>query len=126
MKAVRTREENLDEMKRRRKTLGSKADSADKKLNKMSSENKNFQSQADSLNRLREEIRVLDTDVMNEETSLQDFKRYSAKSWMGVKYGALMECCEKGAVSVLHTSSKSEVLRFLDRERAREASHCRE
>ncbi|KAG8898079.1 hypothetical protein FRC00_003382, partial [Tulasnella sp. 408] len=35
MKAVRTREENLDELKRRRKQVGTKAEAADKKLSKM-------------------------------------------------------------------------------------------
>lgn len=98
MKAVRTREENLDELKKRRKSLSSKADAADKKLNKMSADNKNFQSQADSLNKLREEIRMIDTEILNEEASLGDFKRTSAKSWMGMKFGALTECCEKGLV----------------------------
>lgn len=98
MKAVRTREEKLDEVKRRRKALASKADAADKKLSKMSAENKNFQSQADSLNKLREEIRALDAEILNEEASLGDFKRTTVKYWMGIKFGGLMECCEKGTV----------------------------
>lgn len=98
MKSVRTREEGLDEMKKRRKSLTSKADASDKKLNKMSAENKNFQAQADSLNKLREEIRIIDTEILNEEASLGDFKRTSAKNWMGMKLGALAECCEKGLV----------------------------
>ncbi|KAI0090610.1 hypothetical protein BDY19DRAFT_936171 [Irpex rosettiformis] len=98
MKAVRTREENLDEVKRRRKSLVSKADTADRKLGKMSAENKNFQSQADSLNKLREEIRGLDTEILNEEASLGDFKRSTAKYWMGLKFGALMECSSKGMI----------------------------
>ena len=83
------------------KSLVSKADTADKKLSKMSAENKNFQSQADSLNKLREEIRMLDTEILNEEASLGDFKRASAKNWMGVKFGALAECCEKGLVGAI-------------------------
>ena len=101
MKAVRTREENLDELKRRRKSLMSKAYTADRKLNKMNAENKNFQAQADTLNKLREEIRMLDTEILNEEASLGDFKRSSAKNWMGTKFGALAECCEKGLVCII-------------------------
>ena len=96
MKQVRTREENLDELKKRRKSLVSKADSADKKLSKMSGDHKNFQAQADALNRLREEIRGMDTEILYEEASLADFKRANAKTWMGIKFGALAECCEKG------------------------------
>ncbi|EKM53340.1 uncharacterized protein PHACADRAFT_175747 [Phanerochaete carnosa HHB-10118-sp] len=98
MKQVRTREENLDELKKRRKSLVSKADSADKKLSKMSGEHKNFQSQADSLNKLREEIRAMDTEILEEEASLADLKRSNARSWMGTKLGALAECCEKGLI----------------------------
>ncbi len=101
MKAVRTREENLDDMKRRRKSLMSSADSADRKLSKMSAEHKNFQAQADALNKLRDEIRAIDTDIMNEEANLGDFKRSSAKNWMGLKFGGLMELCEKGVVSIV-------------------------
>lgn len=99
LKAVRTREENLDDLKRRRKSLQSNADSADRKLSKMSAENKNFQAQADALNKLRDDIRTMDTEIMTEEASLGDFKRSSAKNCMGIKFGALMECCEKGYVS---------------------------
>lgn len=102
---MRTREEALDELRKRRKSLVSKADSADKKLSKMSGEHKNFQAQADSLNRLREEIRGMDAEILNEETSLADAKRTGARSWMGVKFGALAECCEKGLVSMLALAS---------------------
>ncbi|KAI0687095.1 Eisosome component PIL1-domain-containing protein [Cytidiella melzeri] len=98
MKAIRKREETLDEVKRRRKALVSKADTADKKLSKMSAENKNFQAQADSLNKLREEIRTLDSEVLHEEASLGDFKRSTTKHWMGTKFGALMECSGKGVI----------------------------
>jgi len=38
MKAVRSREEALDELKRRRKTVGSKCDAAEKKLAKTAPE----------------------------------------------------------------------------------------
>ena len=100
MKAVRTREENLDELKRRRRSVISDADSAERKLSKMSPENKNLQQQTDLLNRLRDEIRGMDAEIMAEEASLGDFKRSSVRAWMGRKFGALLEACEKGAVSV--------------------------
>ena len=98
MKAVRSREENLDELKRRRKSIFTDAEAAERKLSKMNPENKNLQQQTDHLNRLREEIRTMDADIMAEEASLGDFKRGSVRSWMGRKYGALQECCEKGTV----------------------------
>ena len=99
MKAVRSREENLEELRRKRKSLQSNADSADRKLSKMSADNKNFQAQADALNKLRDEIRAMDTEIMTEEASLGDFKRSSVRAWMGRKFGGLLECCEKGVVS---------------------------
>ena len=65
----------------------------------MSPENKNLQQQTDLLNRLRDEIRGMDAEIMAEEASLGDFKRSSVRAWMGRKFGALLEACEKGAVS---------------------------
>ncbi|KAI9063576.1 hypothetical protein FKP32DRAFT_680513 [Trametes sanguinea] len=98
MKSVRSREESLDELKRRRRSLFSEAESAERKLSKMSPEHKNLQQQTDLLNRLRDEIRTMDTDIMAEEARLGDFKRTSARHWMGLKFGGLLECCEKGAI----------------------------
>ena len=85
-------------MHRRRKSLMSKADSADKKLNKMGPENKNLRQQTDLLMGLREQIRTLDEEIMNEEANLGDWKRTKAREWMGVLFGALLECSEKGTV----------------------------
>lgn len=99
MKAVRTREESLDEMKRRRRAVGAKADSAEKKLNKMSPEHKNLAVQTDILQKLQDEIRQLDSEIMTEESRLGDFKRTETKNWMALKFGGLLELSEKGAVS---------------------------
>ncbi|TFY52727.1 hypothetical protein EVJ58_g9852, partial [Rhodofomes roseus] len=98
MKSVRTREERLDALRRRRKSLAADADSAEKKLSKMGPDNKNLQTQMDHLNKLREEIRIMDTDIMAEEASLGDYKRSTSKAWMGYKFGGLVECCEKGII----------------------------
>ncbi|KAI0330280.1 hypothetical protein GY45DRAFT_1251108 [Cubamyces sp. BRFM 1775] len=98
MKSVRSREEALDEMKRRRKSIFNDAEAAERKLSKMNPDNKNLQQQTDLLNRLRDEIRAMDTDIMTEEARLGDFKRTSARNWMGLKFGGLLECCEKGAI----------------------------
>ena len=98
MKAVRTREENLDELKRRRRSLISDAEAADRKLNKMAPENKNLVQQTEHVNRIREEIRQMDSEIMAEEANLGDFKRATVRAWMGTKFGGLSECCEKGSV----------------------------
>ncbi|KAJ4471984.1 hypothetical protein J3R30DRAFT_3522422 [Lentinula aciculospora] len=98
MKTIRSREEALDELKRRRKTLISKADTAEKKLSKMSPEHKNLGVQTDTLNRLRDEIRSMDSEIMSDEAALCDYKRSKTKAWMGLKFGGLLECCEKGTI----------------------------
>ena len=76
----------------------SKADSADRRLSKMNPENKNLRQQTDLLMGLREQIRTLDVEIMNEEAGLGDWKRIKAREWMGVLFGGLLECSEKGAV----------------------------
>lgn len=101
MKAVRTREEQLDDLKKRRKAVMAKADSAEKKLSKMGPEHKSLISQTDLLNQLRDQIRSLDTEIMTEEAALSDFKRYSTRSWMSLKFGGLAECSEKGLVIII-------------------------
>lgn len=100
LKAIRTREEALEDLKRRRRNVVRKAEDADKKLSKMSPEHKNLATQSETLNRLRDEIRTLDSDIMTEEAAMADFKRTSTRMWMGLKFGGLSEMCEKGAVSV--------------------------
>ncbi|KZT02798.1 uncharacterized protein LAESUDRAFT_705438 [Laetiporus sulphureus 93-53] len=98
MKAVRSREERLDELRRHRKSVVSEADSAERKLSKMNPDSKNLQAQTDHLNKLRDEIRIIDMDIMAEEASLSDFKRSTAKIWMGLKFGGLVECSQKGVI----------------------------
>ena len=98
LKVIRARDENLDEMKKRRRAVFRKADDADKKLSRMSPESKSLQMQTDLLSRLRDEVRSLDTDIVIEEAALGDFKRSATKTFMGLKFGGLLECCQKGSV----------------------------
>lgn len=98
LKAIRTREEALEDLRRRRRTVVKNADTADKKLSKMGPEHKNLGMQTEVLNRLRDEIRTMDSDIMVEEAALGDFKRSATRQWMGLKFGGLLECCEKGTV----------------------------
>ena len=98
MKSIRTKEEELDELKRRRKAVAAKADSAEKKLNKMSPDHKNLTVQTDMLHRLRDEIRQLDTEIMTEEARLGDFKRSTTRSFMGLKFGGMLELSERGLI----------------------------
>ncbi|KAF8580310.1 hypothetical protein K439DRAFT_1415439 [Ramaria rubella] len=98
LKSIRSREEKLDELKRKRKSVAAKADAADKKLAKMSGENKNLPAQTELLTKLRDEIRQLDTEIMVEEARLSDFKRMSTRNFMALKLGGLLEFGEKATI----------------------------
>ena len=98
LKVIRTKEESLDNLKRCRHNSRRKAKNADKKLSKMDPENKNFASQKESFVHLQEEIRKMDLGILSEETALYSFKRTATKEWMGLKFGGLVECCQKGTV----------------------------
>ena len=98
LKAIRTKEESLDDLERRRRTILRKAEDAEKKLSKMAPDNKSFTMQTDTLNRLRDDIQALNLDIMTEEAALDKFKRSATKVWMGLKFGGLVECCQKGKV----------------------------
>lgn len=98
LKRIRTEEEDLDKLKKERRSVGSKADSAEKKLQKMTPENKNLAEQTDLLTRLREEMKLLDVQIMNEEARLGDFKRQTSKTFLLLKFGGLVECGDKAKV----------------------------
>lgn len=71
----------------------------------MSPENKNLSQQRTLLVSLREQIRALDVGIIDEETTLGDWKRVKAKEWMGILFDGLFECSEKG--SVVATSGRA-------------------
>jgi len=99
MKGVRTQEENLDQLRHRRKGVASKADAAERKLSKMDAGHKDRAAQSSSLEDLRNLIRELDSEIMTGEAKLGDSKRTATKIWMTIKFGGLQECCRKGIVS---------------------------
>jgi predicted RNase H-like nuclease (RuvC/YqgF family) len=98
MKTVRTQEESLDQLRNRRKGVASKADAAERKLNRMDSGHKDTAAQSALLEGLRNSIRELDSEIMTGEAKLGDLKRALAKVWMALKFGGLQECCRKGIV----------------------------
>jgi hypothetical protein len=102
MKAVRTQEENLDQLKNRRKGVASKADAAERKLSKMDAGHKDRPTQSGLLEGLRDSMRELDSEIMTGEAKLGDLKRTSTKVWMTLKFGGLQECCRKGIVRLCH------------------------
>jgi hypothetical protein len=61
----------------------------------MNPEHKNLAMQTETLNRLRDDIWMMSSGIMLEEAALGDFKRTTRGMWMGLKFGGLLECCEK-------------------------------
>ena len=114
LKAIRTREEALEDLKRRRRTVARKADDAEKKLGKMGSEHKQLQTQTELLNKLNGEIRTIDGEIMSEEAAVGDFKRSTVRVVMGLKFGGLVECCEKGVVRLLFSLPFSRFDRWME------------
>ena len=99
LKSIRTRVENLDNLKRQRRTIDRKVEDLEQQLEGMDPEHRHFQSRTEALNSFRVAIREMNLTIRLEEAALGDFKRTSTKIWMGLKFGGLVECCEKGAVS---------------------------
>lgn len=74
-KRIREREELLSDLRSRRRATGNKAETAEKKLAKMGPENKQLPSQTELLESLRQQMRSMDTEIVNEESRIGDFKR---------------------------------------------------
>ena len=70
----------------------------------MDPQHKNYPIQTDALNTLRQNLREMDFEIKSEEAALGDFKRTATKLWMGLKFGGLLECCEKGVVRIFSPS----------------------
>ncbi|KAG0704015.1 hypothetical protein DFH29DRAFT_849617 [Suillus ampliporus] len=98
MKAVRTREESLDDLQRRRRRNAASVESIKKKLTRMNQETKAFGAQMDALNIACEHMRDLDAKIAHEESTIGAFKRKCTKNWLSLKFGGLAECCEKGMI----------------------------
>ena len=80
------------------RSLKLNADSADKKLHEMNTGDWDFQQQTDTLGNLREQLRLLDAEIADEKVDLCNWKRVRAREWMGVLFGGLLKCSEKGTV----------------------------
>lgn len=98
MKAVRTREESLDDLQRRRRRTATTVESIKKKLPRMNQETKAFSTQMDALNTSSEDMRNLDAKIAHERSTIDAFKRKCTKNWLTLKFGGLAECCEKGMI----------------------------
>ncbi|KAK4047598.1 hypothetical protein OIO90_006139 [Microbotryomycetes sp. JL221] len=97
-KNIRTREEDLAQLKRNRDSLGSKIEAQDKKVSRMKEENKDLPTAMQRLSEMRQEMVGLENSVLNEETNLGDKKREIIKMAMSLRLGALLEWAEKAVV----------------------------
>ncbi|OJA12723.1 hypothetical protein AZE42_02882 [Rhizopogon vesiculosus] len=98
LKAVRTREEFLVDLRRRRRRAAASVETIRRKLTRMNRENKAFGAQMYALNLAGEDMRDLDAKIAHEESTIGDFKRKCTRNWLTLKFGGLGECCEKGMI----------------------------
>lgn len=98
LKNIRSREETLEDLLKRRRQTGSRAEREEKKLAKMGQENKNLQAQTELLQSLRDQMRQMDTDILIEEAKLGDYKRQATKEALAIKFGGCFELAEKAQI----------------------------
>jgi len=97
-KNIRSREEALEDLLKRRRQTGNRAEREEKKLAKMGQENKNLQTQTELLQSLRDQMRQMDTEILVEEAKLGDFKRQATKEALAIKFGGCFELAEKAQI----------------------------
>lgn len=99
LKTIRTRAESLENLKRNKHEAKRKAENFDRHMRNMSPRNKNFAAHTEVLSNLWKDVREMDFEIKLEEAAFGDFKRTATKVWMGLKFGGLVECCEKGMIA---------------------------
>ncbi|EGG05249.1 uncharacterized protein MELLADRAFT_78151 [Melampsora larici-populina 98AG31] len=94
-KSIRMREENLTALKKNKDTVQGKIMTLEKKITKMSTENKDLPGLTTKLQEFRSEYVSLEHSVSSEEARLSDFKRDTVREGMGLRLGAMLELAEK-------------------------------
>jgi DNA repair ATPase RecN len=79
-KGLRDREEKFSALKKNKHALQGRIDSTEKKLAKMSPENKELANTQNRLMELRNEMSGMEYAVMNEESALSDHRRQTARA----------------------------------------------
>lgn len=84
-KAIRTREESLAMLKRKRDSLASSIESQEKKVGRMKEEHRDLPVAAERLREMRQEMIGTENTVTNEETRLADYKRTTTREALSLK-----------------------------------------
>ncbi|KAI9602640.1 hypothetical protein H4Q26_001931 [Puccinia striiformis f. sp. tritici PST-130] len=94
-KSIRMREESLATLKKSKETIQAKIIGLEKKITKMSSENKDLPGLTTRLQESRSELISLENSVAIEEARLSDFKRETVREGLNLRLGAMLELAEK-------------------------------
>ncbi|GAA96575.1 uncharacterized protein L969DRAFT_94964 [Mixia osmundae IAM 14324] len=97
-KSLRKREEDFIALRKNRDSLAGKISSAENKLGRMSSENKDLPAATQRLQELKQEMVGLEHAVNNEDARLYDYRRDTTREAMSLKLGAMLELAEKMTV----------------------------
>jgi len=94
-KSIRMREESLAALKKGKETIQSKIPGLEKKIAKLSSENKDLPALTTRLQEARSELISLENSISIEEARLSDFKRETVREGISLRLGAMLELAEK-------------------------------
>lgn len=97
-KRIRTKEEQLIDLKAKFRNLTARIESVEKKLAKMGPENKELPKTTQLLSDLRTESSAMQLQLAQDSASLEDFKRSAMHSALGNKAAALMQLANHTAI----------------------------
>ncbi|KAG2139289.1 hypothetical protein DEU56DRAFT_325739 [Suillus clintonianus] len=106
MKAVRTREESLHDLQRRRWCTAASVESIKKKLTRMN-HTKAF------VDHFMQGHARFGCKIAHEQSTITVFKRKCTKNWLTLKFRGLAEYCEKGMVCSVRRANYEEMLRWV-------------
>ncbi|KAG2129136.1 hypothetical protein DEU56DRAFT_915258 [Suillus clintonianus] len=106
MKAVRTREESLHDLQRRRWCTAASLESIKKKLTRMN-HTKVF------VDHFMQGHARFGCKIAHEQSTIAVFKRKCTKNWLTLKFRGLAEYCEKGMVCSVRRANYEEMLRWV-------------
>lgn len=97
-KIIRTKEEQLIDLRSKYRTLCTRIESVERKLAKMGPENKELPKTTSMLSELRAESSTMQLSIAKDQASLEDFKRSAMHSALGNKAAALTHLADQLAI----------------------------
>lgn len=108
MRRIQEKEELVESLKRRHRSMIAKAETTEKKLARKPSKGnlkaKNIKALEDAKMLLKDDLSTLKLEIRTEEADLAKLKRDEARRVLRHKFGGLEECAKVGGISAEHGS----------------------